>query len=104
MTVARHPRGVKRLTDFDEERQGRSDAFYMFAEICGQIVKVSLNGSVLKLTWGNNQYAPCRFHLVVDVPEYWPRHDAQYYVIKSISETKLGTGSDVLINVAANSP
>jgi hypothetical protein len=53
-------------------------------------VKVSLNGGILELTWGNNRHGSRKPHLKMDIPVYWLRHDAQYYAAISISESGLG--------------
>ena len=45
-------RETEQLANFDEQGQGRSDTFYVFAKIRGQVVKVSSNGRVPELTYG----------------------------------------------------
>ena len=37
------------LADFYEQREGRSDACYVFAEVRRQIMKIPLNGRVLEV-------------------------------------------------------
>ena len=53
-------------------------------------MKVSLNGRIPELTWGNNQDESVKFRLMIDTPVYCSRHDTQYYAATSVSETSLG--------------
>ena len=53
-------------------------------------MKVSLNGRILELTWGNNKHKSGKSHLIIDIPVYWSRYDAQYYATTSVSENSLG--------------